>query len=78
MAQQCALNQGNGPACAPHHAWQPMPTRHGTTVITMIANRSDGAAWLLDPDMTSFSLGWAYLPGAGVPGQFWCAILIVG
>ena len=65
-------------ACAPHYAWQPVPTRDGTTVITMLAGRSDGAAWLLDPDMTSFSVGWAYVPGAGVPGQYWCAILKVG
>ena len=31
----------------------------------MIATRSDGLAWLLDPDITSFRVGWAYVPGAG-------------
>ena len=78
QAQQYALNQGNGPACAPHYAWQPVPTRDGTTVINMIASHSDGPAWLLDPDMTAFSVGWADVPGAGGPSQYWCAILKVG
>ena len=78
-AQQCALSQGDGPACAPHYAWQPVPTRDGAKVILMIASRSDGPAWLLDPAMTSFSVGWAYLPAAaGGPGQYECAILKVG
>ena len=44
----------------------------------MIASRNDGVAWLLDPDMTAFSVGWAYVPGAGGSGQYWCAILKVG
>ncbi len=55
-----------------------VPTRDGTKVISMIASRSDGGAWLLDPDMTSFSVGWAYLPAPGGSGQYWCAILKVG
>ena len=76
QAQQCALSQGNGSACAPHYAWQPVPTRDGTRVIGMIASRSDGRAWLLDPQMTSFSVGWAYQPGGA--GQYECAILKVG
>jgi hypothetical protein len=76
QAQQCALSQGNGSACAPHYAWQPLPTRDGTRVISMIASRSDGIAWLLDPQMTSFSVGWAYQPGGA--GQYECAILKVG
>ena len=77
-AQQCALSQGNGPSCAPHFAWQPVPTRDGTKVISMIASRNDGVAWLLDPDMTAFRVGWAYVPGADGSGQYWCAILKVG
>ena len=44
----------------------------------MIASHSDGPAWLLDPDMTAFSVGWADVPGAGGPSQYWCAILKVG
>jgi len=75
QAQQCALSQGNGSTCAPHYAWQPVPTRDGTRVINMIASRSDGRAWLLDPQMTSFSVGWAYQPGGA--GQYECAILKV-
>ena len=79
QAQQCALSQGTGSTCAPHYAWQPVPTLDGTRVINMIAGRGDGAAWLLDSEMTSFSVGWAYLPGgAGGPGQYECAILKVG
>jgi hypothetical protein len=76
QAQQCALSQGNGSTCAPHYAWQPVPTRDGTRVISMIASRSDGRTWLLDPQMTSFSVGWAYQPGGA--GQYECAILKVG
>ncbi len=78
QAQQCALNQGDGPSCAPHYAWQPVSTREGAQVISMIASRSDGMAWLLDPSMTSFSVGWAFAPGAGGSGQYECAILKVG
>jgi hypothetical protein len=76
QAGQCALSQGDGPSCAPHYAWQPVSARDGAKVITMIASRSEGMAWLLDPAMTSFSVGWAYQPsGAGGPGQYECAIL---
>jgi hypothetical protein len=79
QAQQCALSQGDGPACAPHYAWQPVASRNGAKVISTIASRSDGAAWLLDPQMTSFSVGWAYQPGgAANPGQYECAIVKIG
>jgi hypothetical protein len=79
QAQQCALNQGDGPACAPHYAWQPLPTRDGTKLISMIASGGNGAAWLLDPQVTSVSVGWAYEPGGGgSAGQYECAILKVG
>jgi hypothetical protein len=79
QAQQCALNQGDGPACAPHYAWQPVPIRDGAKVISMIASSGDGTAWLLDPQATSVSVGWAYKPGGGgSAGQYECAILKVG
>ncbi len=79
QAQQCALSQGNGPTCAPHYAWQPVTTRDGAKVISAIAGLGDGRQWLLDPGMTSFSVGWAYVPGpGGAPGQYECAILKVG
>jgi hypothetical protein len=78
-AQECALSQGDGPTCVPHYAWQPVPVHDGATVISAIAGRAEGAAWLLDPNMTSFSVGWAYAPGgAGAPGQYECAILKIG
>jgi hypothetical protein len=69
MAQQCALQQGSGPSCEPHYAWQAVPTQDGQKVISMLAGRS--AQWLLDPGISSFSVGWAYAPGSG----FECAIL---
>jgi hypothetical protein len=79
QAQECALNQGDGPACAPHYAWQPVPTRDGAKVISMIASSGNGTAWLLDPQVTSVSVGWAYQPGdGGGAGQYECAILKVG
>jgi hypothetical protein len=62
-AQQCALSQGNGPTCAPSWAWEPVPTQDGAKVVELIAGR--GGDWLLDPTMTSFSVGWAYAPGTG-------------
>jgi len=70
QAQQCALKQGDGPACAPSFAWEPLPTQDGAKAIGLVAGRSAGAQWLLDPGMKSFSVGWAY---AG--GQYECAIL---
>ena len=71
QAQQCALSQGNGPACAPSFAWEPVPTQDGAKAVELIAGR--GADWLLDPAMTSFSVGWAYAPGTG----YECAIIKV-
>jgi len=70
QAQQCALKQGDGPACAPSFAWEPVPTQDGPKAIGLVTGRSDGVRWLLDPGMKSFSVGWAY---AG--GQYECAIL---
>jgi hypothetical protein len=75
QAQQCALAQGTGPACAPSDAWQPVPAQSAAQVIAGLAARDDGK-WLLDPSMVSFSVGWAYAPGArGAPGQWESAIL---
>jgi hypothetical protein len=53
-----------------------MPDVNGTRVISMIASRNDGRSWLLDPQMMSFSVGWAYQPGGA--GQYECAVLKVG
>lgn len=78
-AQQCALSQGDGASCKPSYAWEPVPTQDGARVISMIAGRGDGQKWLLDPGMKSFSVGWAYIPGAGGrPGQYQCAVLKFG
>jgi len=72
QAQQCALDEGQGPACASHFAWEVAPEQDGGQVISMIAGR--GAQWLLDPGMTSFSVGWAFVPSTR---QYECAILKV-
>lgn len=77
-AQQCALGQGDGPTCQPHYAWQPVSTQDGAQAINAVAQQ-DGGKWLLDPAMSSFSVGWAYLPGAGGgAGQFSFVVLKVG
>jgi hypothetical protein len=79
QAQQCALREGSGPSCEPHYSWEPVPTQDGSQVITMIAGLGAGMQWLLDPAMSSFSVGWAYAPGAnGGPGHYECVILKVG
>jgi hypothetical protein len=65
QAQQCALRQGGGPTCVPHYAWQPTPVQDGARAVAGIAGRGDGTQWLLDPAVTSFSVGWAYAPGTG-------------
>ena len=78
QAQQCALGQGSGPTCQPHYAWQPVPTQDGVQAINKMAQR-DGGKWLLDPAMSSFSVGWAYLPGpGGGPGQYSFVVLKIG
>lgn len=75
QAQQCALAQGDGPACAPSYSWEPVPAQSAAQVIALIVGR-DGGKWLLDPSMLSFSVGWAYAPGPdGASGQWESAIL---
>src|SRR5215475_7776695 len=75
QAQQCALAQGTGPACAPSSSWQLVSTQSAAQVIARIVAR-DGGCWLLDPSTVSFSAGWAYVPGTrGAPGQWESAIL---
>lgn len=69
QAQQCALAQGDGPACASHFAWETVSKQDGAQVISLIVGRN--ADWLLDRAMTSVSVGWAYVPGTG---QYECAI----
>jgi len=75
QAQQCALAQGTGPACTPSVLWQPVPDQSAAQVIARIVARDRGN-WLLDPSTVSFSVGWAYAPGAGgAAGQWESAIL---
>jgi hypothetical protein len=65
QAQQCAAAQGEGPACAPSYAWEPVPTQDGPKAVGLVS-----PTWLLDPAMKSFQVGWAY-----ANGQWECAIL---
>lgn len=65
QAQQCAVAQGEGPACAPSYAWEPVPTQDGPKAVGLVS-----PDWLLDPAMKSFQVGWAY-----ANGQWECAIL---
>jgi hypothetical protein len=75
QAQQCALAEGTGPACAQSFSWQPVPTQSSAQVIARIVVR-DGGNWLLDPSTVSFSVGWAYAPGiGGAQGHWESAIL---
>jgi hypothetical protein len=75
QAQQCALAQGTGPACAPSSSWQAVPAQSAAQVIARIVAR-DGGNFLLDPSTVSFGVGWAYAPGTrGAPGQWESAIL---
>ncbi len=74
QAAQCALSQGDGATCRPHYAWETVPTQDGNAVVASLGSRDAG--WLLDPAMTSFSVGWSYTPGNG--GQWSCAVLKVG
>ena len=75
QAQQCALAQGTGPACAPSYAWEPVPAQSAAQVIALEVGR-DGGKWLLDPSMVAFRVGWAYAPGVGdAAGQWESAIL---
>jgi hypothetical protein len=69
-AQQCALSQGDGPACEPSFAWEPVPTQDGAKAVALVTGRGDGVQWLLDPGMKAFSVGWAY-----ASGRYECAIL---
>lgn len=79
QAQLCALQEGSGPSCEPHYSWEPVPTQDGPGVISKITGGSGGTQWLLDAAMSSFSVGWAYAPGAGGgPGLYECAILKTG
>jgi hypothetical protein len=78
QAQQCALDQGSGPTCQPHYAWQPVATQDGVQAIAKMAQQ-DGGKWLLDPAMSSFSVGWAYTPAVnGGPGTYQFVVLKVG
>ncbi len=64
-AQQCALDQGSGPTCVPHYAWQPLTSQDGRACVAGIS-----PSWILDPSIKDLSVGWAL-----INGQWQCAML---
>lgn len=64
-AQQCAIDQGSGPSCVPHFAWQPLSSQDGAACVAAIS-----PSWMLDPTIKTLSVGWAL-----IGGQWQCAFL---
>ncbi|MEO8889575.1 MAG: hypothetical protein ABI301_01990 [Jatrophihabitantaceae bacterium] len=66
-AETCALHQGAAKYCAQHWIYTTSPSQSGTDCIKGFAGFNP--SWLLDKQMTSFSVGWAY-----VAGTYQCAV----
>ncbi len=69
-AQQCAVTRGDGPQCAQPFAVVPEPSQNGRLAITDIA--SGQGNWLLDPQLSSVEVGWAYHPATA---QYVCVLI---
>jgi hypothetical protein len=67
-AQTCAAKNGSGATCVPHYAYTSLPSQDGTKAVAKIADFAQ--KWLLDPQMSTFSVGWAY-----VGGTYECVLL---
>jgi len=67
-AQTCAAKNGSGATCVPHYAYTSLPSQDGTKAVAKIADFAQ--KWLLDPKMSTFSVGWAY-----VRGTYECVLL---
>lgn len=67
-AQTCAAKNGSGSTCVPHYAYTSLPTQDGTKAVAKIADFAE--KWLLDPKMSTLSVGWAY-----VRGSYECVLL---
>lgn len=61
-AQTCALHKGAAAFCAAHWIYTTVTSQNGTDCVKGFAGFNP--AWLVDPQMTSFSVGWAYVDGA--------------
>jgi hypothetical protein len=67
-AQTCAAKNGSGATCVPHYAYTSLPSQDGAKAVAKIADFAQ--KWLLDPKMSTFSVGWAY-----VRGTYECVLL---
>jgi hypothetical protein len=68
-AQDCAAAHGNGPSCIPHYMYAKVG---GTTAASAVqALEHVNAAWLLDPSITRFEIGFA----RELDGGYDCAVL---
>ena len=67
-AQACALMRGSGATCVPHYAFTTLASQDGTLAVTKMAEFA--SSWLLDPGISSMSVGWAF-----VGGQYECVLL---
>jgi hypothetical protein len=75
-AQSCALASGDQASCPGSYFWEPVASLDGAALLAKISATSKGSAWLVDPRASSFTVGWAYAPGAnGKPGQISGALI---
>ncbi len=73
-AQTCAVNNGDSTSCPQSYFWEPVTGHDGTAVIAKIAGNGDGARFLLDPQVRTVRIGWAYIPSSG---GYQCAVINV-
>lgn len=73
-AQTCAVNNGDGGSCPRSYFWEPVTGHDGGEVISKIAANPDGRQFLLDPQVRSVQIGWAYLPSSR---GYECAVINV-
>jgi hypothetical protein len=68
-ARTCAVSSGN--TCPNGFFWEPVP-KSGEQVIHKIADSGSGISFLLDGNLKSVQVGWAYIPSSH---SFECAII---
>jgi hypothetical protein len=70
-AQQCAIQNGDSSACPSSYYWEPVSAWDGKQVVQKIIGNG-GGAYLLDPSISSFAVGWSFDPGSK---QYDCAVV---
>lgn len=73
-ATKCAMQNGDGASCTSNYFWEPMSALDGPALVTKIAGKATGKAWLLDPSTKTIAIGWANLSGSG-SGSYACAVI---